>query len=428
MLRRPPRVLLRTAGQASLDYVAILALAGVALLAGSGVAMARGGDLASAVRSQMARALCVVTAGDCERDLAPCVTASRSEKHSVGVTVLLVRLDKERAVIVDERSDGTFEVTLVGSGDSYTVGLDLGVGVGGSIALGGRTLAVGAELRAAALAREGHAKTWFVRSAAEKDALVRKLARKTVGVLPERIDGADLPEPDMTTYEHGTDVSLDTSGSVGPGSGAFGLGATDLDGARKDLRTGNEIVYMKRSDALSGMLSGAGASAKGGKDDATAWSYEQTPDGRLVDLMILQSGEYRGSFSLPPIASRAAGYLGVPSKHARRYETEIHLDLTEPENLRAAQGFVDAVRGSRRFEGALQLASDALRRRIDAHATVHTRVYGLDTTTKGGELFGGIGAKVRGKAQQEIHTAKLLAATTRGPDGSWQLRTDCEVT
>lgn len=425
MPSRLPHSPVRAAGQASIDYVAILAVVAVVAVAGTGVAMARGGDIAAAVRAQMARALCVVTAGDCRRDLAPCTVASRSERLSAGVNLVVLRLDKDRTVLVDERSDGTFEVTLVGSWDSFAGGLEGGLGAGGSIAAGGRTFAVGGELRAAMLARESRAKTWFARTAAEKDDLVRRLSRITVGVLPEGIDGAELPRPDRTTYEHGPDASLDASGSLGRARGALGFSSVDLDGAHKDHRTGNETVYMKTSDAVQALLSGAGSTASGGGETATVWSYEIAPDGRPLDLMILLSGAYRGSFSLPPIAARVAGYLGVPSKRARRYETEIHLDLTDPENREAARGFVEAVRGSRRFAAALQAAGGGLRRRIENHATVHTRVYGLDTTTKGGEVFGALGAKLRVEARRETHTADLLSAVTRGPDGAWRPRTDC---
>src|SRR4051794_41953639 len=59
-------------GQGTVEYLAVVLL--VAVVAGGGTAaaaQAAGADIATAVPHELLRALCIVTAGDCDRDRAP---------------------------------------------------------------------------------------------------------------------------------------------------------------------------------------------------------------------------------------------------------------------------------------------------------------------------------------------------------------------
>jgi hypothetical protein len=427
MARRSLRSLARPTAQASLDYVAILALAALVLTAGTGVAMARGGDLASAVRSHMARALCVVTAGDCARDLAPCVVRTRQDSFGAHLNVLVVKVGKDHVAVLDERSDGTFAVSLV---STWNAGLEGGLGLEAKVSLAGRSLALGGEFRAAALAHEGRGKTWIVRSRAQAEALVDRIR----GVRAA-ISAPDLPEPAFRYYEHGTSVTFGAHGALADrAKAALTLRAKDLDGARSDRHNGHEMHYLKRSNALDGVLGISARRGGAGEGGVLAggdhvWAFERDRAGRPRDLMILSSGEYRGSFSLPPLLREVAGYLGAPARGIRRYEVETHLDLTDPDNLAAAQAYLRAVLdgGPRPFRERAAV-SDELATRLRTRGIVHARTYAVDSRSTGASLHAGAGGKIGGGAEHVTRTARLLAATTRGQDGTWQLRTECATT
>ncbi len=427
--RRPPR-LVCDRGQAALDYLAVLAVTGIVLAAGTGAAMARGGGIASAVRSQMVRALCIVTAGDCDRDRSPCVRASRQTTDGAHVNLMLVRVGKDHVALIDERSDGRFDVTLV---DAWEFGPEAGLGVGAFANWGSGGVAYGGELRAALLAHEGRGRTWTVGSRAEADGLLDRISGIRAALLPKAIRGGALPAADQTFYEHGWSVTL--TGFAGRGmrrTGRLMIAAEDIDGARHDRRTGHETLYLARSNELGGRLD---APPKKGKGNGSAtleagghhvWAIETDAAGRPLDLMMLSAGDYAGSYDLPPRLQRIGGFLGIPTQGARRYEAEIHLDLTDAENLAAAGDFLAAVWSGGPRPGRDRAGlSDALAARIEEHAVIHARTYAAEERSYGAGGHVGAGGKFGGAAGREVHTARLLAAMTRGPDGTWQQRADC---
>ena len=92
-------------GQSSLEYLVVVLLAAGALAAGGALVASPG--IARAVVAQMARGLCVVRGGDCERDRAPCVTATRTQTTDKRVRIAFVTLGGGRTLIRERRSDGT---------------------------------------------------------------------------------------------------------------------------------------------------------------------------------------------------------------------------------------------------------------------------------------------------------------------------------
>jgi hypothetical protein len=75
-------------GQATIDYIALIAV--MAILLGAGVGLVTGGapGVANAVLGQVRHALCIVTGSSCraERRL-PCVVASDRDGRHVAVTI-----------------------------------------------------------------------------------------------------------------------------------------------------------------------------------------------------------------------------------------------------------------------------------------------------------------------------------------------------
>lgn len=160
-------------GQASLEYVAALALL-VLLLAGAGAAVAAP-DLPGAVVHQMRVALCIVggdicRASDAERrGLEPCVVAGEDHERETGVTALSLRTGDGQRWTLLRRSDGSFQLSA-GSGTT------LGVEGGAEVALG--PVQAGATGTAAVTFRSG-----LVWDLADQAALDRML---------DRIQGFDL--------------------------------------------------------------------------------------------------------------------------------------------------------------------------------------------------------------------------------------------
>lgn len=426
--RRPPRRRARPCvrdprGQASVDYVAILVVAGLVLLAGAALSAARGPGIAASVRSEFLRALCIVTAGDCERDRAPCVV--RSDGTSVGAHVNLAffRVGREHLALLEERSDGTFAVTLLRTTD---FGFEVGVGVDGHLALGSRLVAAGAELRAALVAHEGRGRTWVAGSRDEVSAVLEGLLG---AVVPKAVQDRVEREPDETVYEHGYAVTLSAGAGAGAASGAVTLGAKDLDGARAIRATGHHVLYLSRANELTAALSSGSRGAASGSvavGSDHVWGVEVDASGRPLDLVIVTAGELRGARSVPGPARRVVEALRVPPREGRRYEIEQHLDLTDPENLAAASAFIAAVReGGPRPGRSRAPVSAALAARLRAEGIVHVRTYEADEATTGGGGHVALGVKVGGAAARTERSGRLLAAATRGRDGTWGRRDDC---
>ncbi|HYF27664.1 MAG TPA: hypothetical protein VD931_18120 [Baekduia sp.] len=424
----------RDAGQASLEYVGLVAvLAGV--LAAATLAGAGSGALAGTVAHEVHRALCVVTAGDCDRDRAPCVVRSRALRDHWGARILWVRLGAGWAGVVETLSDGRVVVSRVREDE---LGLDGGTGAQAGLALGraGR-LALGGEVRAAVLAHRRDGLSWTVRSAAQARALLHRLAADRwasasgSGILRAIVDRqADLPAPDEVHGERDWGVTLGGSGSAGEAAGSLSLSAQDAWGTRR-LRDGRRVLYLRRTAALDAAL-GLGELVDGGASaarDATV-GVEVDAAGRPRDLVVVETGVLEGSRDLPAEVSEASGLLSSGSgsaRGARGWVVERHLDLTVPANLAAARAAIAAARGGARVGfGDPTTPGAALRARLAGAAVVHARTFAVDATSHGGEVGGavaGVGLGLEGG--HDVTTTRLLAAATRGLDGRWVRRDDC---
>jgi len=196
-------------GQASLEWVALVAV--VALVLALGAAAAGGPGIVNAVGGALARALCLVGGGDC-RPPAPraCVVSSTDSSARAGVEVAFLELGGRMGLLREERSDGTVRLTLV---DSVEAGPTAGTGSQVMVELEGLVNArAGAMSEVEVLARLGRRRSWEVASGDEADALERRIRRSVAERLIPRplLDvaekvtheaPADLPEPDESVLE-----------------------------------------------------------------------------------------------------------------------------------------------------------------------------------------------------------------------------------
>lgn len=398
-------------GQGTLEYAAVMLVVAVVLLAAGGVAVAKGGGVADGFTRQFARALCLVGSGDCDRELEPCVVGTETWAHQAGGTVIVVRLGTDRTVITEERSDGSMRLTYI---EADVAGLELGPGVGGRIG----PVRLGGDAGAAVLARSGDGAVWELRDRRQAPALVERLRRG-------RWVGRE-PAPTATLAETGWSVGLggELDATV---QGALGLTAADTYGSRVELSTGRRTFYVRRANDL--VASATAGGAPGSASAARAEEYAVTLDaaGRPVDLVVLGHGRLDGSSDLPDIAQPAAGLLAAPARGDRAWVTETHLDLTDPANAAAAGAFLAQVRSPRPRMGAAVDVSRTLAQRLQHAGVVNARTYALEENTSGVDVHGGSGA-VRGRLTwSTVETgATLLAAATRGRDGDWVRRDDCD--
>ncbi|HVP03616.1 MAG TPA: hypothetical protein VMT10_13675 [Solirubrobacteraceae bacterium] len=409
------------AGQSTLEYVALVLLALVVLAAGVAAASAAG--LAQILAAQFARAICVAAAGDCDRDRAPCVVASRSRSADASLRVWLVRLAGGRTVLRERRSDGSELVTLVdrsGAGLEAAVGAELGVG----------THQFGATLTGGASGRLARARTWRVRGPAEAEELLRRIAAavpvRTAGrTRPLRRQGRPPPPPpppDITFGERGMDAEV--RGQLG----VLGLrfDAEDLFGTSLDRASGERSFTIRRRNDLAGSVGlGAGAQGEGLARGEERYTLTVDAAGRPLDLAITETRRVQAGAALPGALRRILRRPPAPLHRGRIVQLERHLDLTNAASLAVAGAFIRAVRSPRLRLGDAVAVSRALRVRLDAAGTALERVYDLQASTTGLRGSVSAGPGLGGGVEHSVESARLVAATARGLDGSWRERGDC---
>jgi len=400
-------------GQGTVEYLAVVLLAAVVLGGGTGaIARATGADVATAVPHQVLYAICVVTRGDCDRDRAPCDVAARTATREWSVTVLVLKGGRRRILVRERRSDGT---VLLTDTSATLGGLELTAGAGARIRLGGRTLDLGGQTTAAAIATLGRGRAWLVANDGAADRLVAALRA-----------GDPLPPPDQR-FTQG-DLGLEGRIGVAPGGGRVTAGATigvfGAAGRRTDVATGAQTYFFEGGVGgyLTVSLPALGASAVGAGADREQYALTIDRTGRWLDLGVVRTGEVAGSVTLPDRLRPVADALNAPTAGGRRWVAETHLDLSDPASLAAARAFVDGLtRGPR----AAAAATAGLSARLEERGIVDVRTYALDRSASGFDVHAGEGLGIGAAGRRTTEQTRLVAAATRGLGGQWRRRDDC---
>ncbi|MDQ3609546.1 MAG: hypothetical protein M3459_11700, partial [Actinomycetota bacterium] len=193
-------------GQASVEYVAVIALVAV-LVVGMAIAVGAPG-LRDAVVAGFRHALCVVSGAACRDDLGPCTVASTEVRDRGEASVLVVRAGRDHAVLRERRSDGSVLVTVIDSDDG---GVGGELGFGGELRLGRSQVGLRGALRGALVAELGGGRTWVARDDAQADAVVEALGEDgrlrwvTAGArrLGEALGLREAPEPAQVFLQGG---------------------------------------------------------------------------------------------------------------------------------------------------------------------------------------------------------------------------------
>lgn len=378
-------------GQASVEYVALVALVAL-VFAIAGAFTLEGRAIAAAAVAQLRRGLCIVAGRDCAEPHPPCLLSSRSTRDDWGADIAFLQLGGGKAAIVERRSDGQTLVTFTDRVDAGATG-----GFGADLKLG-RKLALGGEVRAAALASLGHGTTYRVadeRTAAE---LIRTMRLERTD--PRFWKGLQALAPRVSRpvakYR-----ALDITGSADFRFLKEALGG----GAREDLVTGTRTVYLKNTVALD--VAGAAGEGGGALDGRLALTLDA--HNRPVDLMLVGAGNLRASSDLPALLAPIAGHLTAGAD--RSWQAEAHLDLTEP-------GRWEAVRGSLlQPQRLVRLFAD------EGSIEVSTYANDSDSTTIGAHAK--LGIAIGGEVSHETAGQRLVGAMEHTREGFWVPRYDC---
>lgn len=424
MLPRPHH---RQAGQASLEYTGVLAVLAVVLTVAVATAAGGAGVLNGVVRG-VERAICRVTGDDClAAELEACTVRSGETAGRLGLKLAFVELGGGLALLREELSDGTVDVTLV---EGYDGATSAGIGASAGVRVGGERIGGGAMAQAQLLVRLGRRTVWHRPDDATADRLVRDLREELALGAVERVipvvgrdvrrlaglvglDGGKVPRADV----------------VGFGAGAEGLVQAELPravelhaglaasvGGTRDRRTGRRTLVLAL-DAASG-LTLARAVGGGGVARGVAPTVVLTfdRDGTPLELAVALAATGQAPVAgLPPGA--AAG------KPGDRVEVTARLDLRRPGNRTAYDALLTGLtpRGVRGLAGAVAV----LGRQLETAARRDVVRHGVDAATYGADAQAALAARLGGSVEVSRTTSTLRDAWTRPAGGTWQRRTDC---
>lgn len=415
----------RDAGQASVEYVAVVGLVGL-VLAGA-VALTSGG-LGRWVVWAWGTALCHVTGGECpdrpgdRADLEPCPLSEDDHEQGGSLGVAVLRLGRRLGLRTQAFSDGHVEVTF---GDDGSGGLT--AGLGGHVKVAG--VSVSREVSAEVDWNVSAGTMWSFPNAAAAAAFVKKFgSRQTLGgralhiaeqaCLLCRLFGhgpPPLPPADETTYEHGTAVVLGAEVASGWGLAAEADLAHQMLGVRVD-QGGGGAVYLRSSD--SGRIAAsllAGANATVAAEGAIEVDYDAEGEPTAIVL-------HRVRRAAVGVAG-AGGFIGATAAEGTVEEVETVLDAPSPADVRAALALVASHPPDDALVADITTLSADLRRR----AVINTRRYALRLTH--GEVAAGVEAGLVAEAGLEAggEHLRLLGQSTRFPGLPTLPRGDCHA-
>jgi hypothetical protein len=433
----PPRSI---AGQASAEYVALLAV--VSAIVAAAAALGSPPALALKVAAALRHGICLVAGGVCTSGearaagLAPCLVQARTDRQRLGGRVLVVRLGRGDALLVERRSDGSAAVSFTDGGSGGgTVGVGLRLPAGPRVGVRG-----GAGLQFSS------GRTWEFRTFAEAARFVRRwapresLGAETLGLLRRacpicrRRPSAPMPKPDATFHEGGAYGELAAALRLGirnAGAGAEEDGEAGLLMGRRVAR-GGRVTWYDRVDLETAGRLGAVLGAVQARGAGEAVLEVTSVHGRPVELRLRAAARWHGEVDLPAGAGSlrdvTAALRGAqappPGGLGRRVEAEVALDLTDPANRRALAGVAEVL-GLRVRPRDWGDRVRTLAERLDADGAVDLRLMrvGLDERDIGAEAA--LGLSVGGEYRRTREVRELMRAWSLRAGGGLREREDC---
>lgn len=394
-------------GQATVDYVALIAVLVVLLTVALGLATGARAGIVNAVGGQIRHALCIVGGGPCpDRAPRPCSVASRRDARHHALSLVVLRADHDRYVLREEMSDETIRLTVARSG---ALGAEIASGARARLTVGGRKVAIANEARTGVQGVLARGRVFVAHDEHEAAALMRAIA-----------DGDDPPASAHEVFYDGGVRGLVTLGVGNSLAGASLRGlAGAMIGARRDRRTDELTLAVNAGSSGWGALTLALGGPVATEQRAVNLALTLDRRRRPTELSLSASGTLAGG-ALPPSLARAlAGRRSAASadRRGRRFELAARLDLHDPLVASAWQRF--------RGDPASGTAISALGEVIRDRAHLDLRTYSTNSTSRGASVGIGQIVQVGGEYEHTIENSRLLSASSRPSGGLWEERVDC---
>jgi hypothetical protein len=397
-------------GQATVDYVALIAVLATLLTAALAGASAGTPGIVNAVAGQVRHALCVVGGRSCpDPRPRPCAVATRRDARHYAVSVVVVRYDRDRYVLREVMSDGTIRLTVA---HSNGVGAELGAGGRANVTLRGRTLGMSDEARAGLQGVHVAGRVFVARGEREAAAFMRAIGA-----------GDDPPVSAREVFYEGGIRGLATIGIGHSVAGASlrGLGGAMI-GGRRDRRTGDLTLAVNAGGSGWGVVMVALGGPVGAGEHAANIALTLDRHRRPTELSLSASGTLAAGAALPPALSRAfGGRVDAISAdgRGRRFELAARLNLRDP--------LVAAAWARFRDDPGSGVAIRGLGEAIRDRAHLDLRTYRTNSTSSGASVGIGQVVQVGGEVEHTVEHSRLLSAASRPAGGLWEQRLDCLV-
>lgn len=229
-------------GQTSSDYVGVVAFVAILVVAAAALATPIGQQATDIIRQGFCHIASAFGGGACEDGRSaedrippdPCVVSSAGGGFNVGVTVSFVSLANGQEVMVEQFSDGTYQISTVESGG---VGANVSAGVEASVTIDGTTYGYSAYASAEALLAGEMGQTYQAGNADEAEQILNALAGDQVA---DHLTGPDnilgVPNPinwganelaDLVTGDTPEPIEQWVAGGIQGSAGANALNGGD---------------------------------------------------------------------------------------------------------------------------------------------------------------------------------------------------------
>jgi hypothetical protein len=421
-------------GQTAAEYVGGLLLVAVVIAA---VALT---DLGGRIEYHARILVCRIAGGtDCEAtagnpdapELSECVVRASDRAVDGSVKVLVFKFEGGVKGIYEVAADGTTTVTL-----QADAGAGLEFSTPGVKAGDGDVQASSPKGEFSVTGKGEFARAWKFKSEDDANSFIHHMVDKVVAEadpIPDFLQSADDYDPPKQ-FSDTIYGGIDVEGSYSAGGGGA------YAGAEGGIEAGLGATYAANGDTTYFFKAKASASGKAGL--AFAGGFGASADGEVIigitydksgkekTMSVKGTGSVTGGLNISGDTEDLSGLMGDiekasfsgGSQQGGRIEFDSELDLTDPENLRAARAFIDGKDPDTGQPVDLVTATTGLYDRFDKAGKTNARLYDLSSDEAGIDVDAGV---LGFSLKYSSHDANLKDAWFDPGPGGFQHWYDC---